>query len=116
MSDFLNGDGAWNMQRLEEHFWPMDVQHIVKIKTSPRNRHDFIAWAPEKNGCFTVKSAYKLAMEEHDDRVVGGAYGGHPSGDRSLSNFIWRANVPLKMRVTAWKAAAGALANQCKAY
>ena len=40
-----------------------------------------------------------------------------PEGDRSIWNYVWRAKVPLKMRITAWKAASGALAtDQNKLY
>jgi hypothetical protein len=35
-----------------------DVQAIVKIRPSPRRLDDVLAWAPTKNGLFTVKSAY----------------------------------------------------------
>lgn len=73
MSIFLNNEGAWNVHHLEEHFWPMDVCEIIKIRTSPRNRHDFIAWFPKKHGQFTVKSAYKLATATHDQKFAGGA-------------------------------------------
>ena len=48
--DFLDNNGAWNMERLEEHFWPMDIHHILKIRTSPRNRHDFLAWPLKRMG------------------------------------------------------------------
>lgn len=27
---FLNTDGSWNMSRLEEHFWHMDVREILE--------------------------------------------------------------------------------------
>lgn len=67
MADFLNEYGAWDTQLLHEHFWPMDVREILKIRTSPGQHEDFIAWQPERNGQFTVRSAYRLAMIEHDD-------------------------------------------------
>ena len=96
------------MERLQQHFWDVDVQQILRIRTSPRGREDFIAWFPEKSGQFTVKSAYKLATREHDDSFAGGASSMCPEGDRSIWNYVWRAKVPLKMRITAWKAESGA--------
>lgn len=37
VADFLDGHGAWNIQRLEKYFWPVDVKEIVKICTSPKS-------------------------------------------------------------------------------
>ena len=48
VSDFLDDNGAWMVQRLNDHFWPLDVREILKICTSPRQRQDFFAYHPEK--------------------------------------------------------------------
>lgn len=41
----------------------------------------------------------------------------NPSGRRPIWQCIWGAQVPLKMRITAWKVVSGALAtNACKKY
>lgn len=75
MADFLDEHGAWNLQLLSEHFWQMDVQEIMKIRTSPQQRQDFIAWQLERSGQFSVRCAYRLATQEHDEmfaRVQGG--------------------------------------------
>ena len=116
MADFLNEHGAWNVQRLREHFWELDVREILKIRTSPRNSQDFLAWFPERSGQFSVRSAYHLATEVQ--YAVGlGSSSGNPSGRRPIWQRIWNANVPLKMKIMAWKAASGALAtNECKKF
>lgn len=54
VSDFMDDNGIWNNRLLNEHFWPMDVLQIRKIRTSPRQQDDFLAWHPEKSGYFTV--------------------------------------------------------------
>lgn len=104
VADFLNEHGAWNTQLLRKHFWPMDVDEILKIRTSPRQRQGFVAWQPERVGHFTVHSAYKLATTEHDDVFAGGASSGSPNGERQLWKKIWSAMVPQKMKIVAWKA------------
>lgn len=116
VADFLNEHGAWNVQRLREHFWELDVREILKIRTSPRNGPDFLAWFPERSGQFSVRSAYHLATEVQ--YAVGlGSSSGNPSGRRPIWQRIWSANVPLKMKIMAWKAASGALAtNECKKF
>uniref|UniRef100_A0A453LJ72 Reverse transcriptase zinc-binding domain-containing protein n=1 Tax=Aegilops tauschii subsp. strangulata TaxID=200361 RepID=A0A453LJ72_AEGTS len=98
------------VQRLNDLFWPMDVREILKIHTSSRQRQDFFAWHPEKNGQFSVRSAYHLATTVHDDQFAGGASSANPDGNRPIWNLIWQSSVPLRMKHTACRAASGALA------
>ena len=46
VADFLEESGAWNVNRLRQYFWDMDVAEILKIRTSPRGEQDFLAWFP----------------------------------------------------------------------
>ena len=62
VSDFLLQDGTWNEQRLQQYFCHEDIGEILKIQTSHGNEEDFIAWHPDKRGLFSVKSAYRLAL------------------------------------------------------
>ena len=69
------------------NFLPIDARAILSIRTSPRREPDFLAWQPEKNGIFSVKSAYKLGLSltEHARNVP--ATSTRPNGDRE----IWRS-------------------------
>jgi hypothetical protein len=64
VSDFLRPDGTWDEQRVAHFFAAEDATEILKIKASTRNDADFLAWAPEKQGIYSVRSAYRLALEE----------------------------------------------------
>ena len=86
VSQLLNEDRSWNVGLLQQHFWLVDVANIRSIKTSARQQEYFVAWQPELKGCFTVRSAYKLAMEEHEQKFSGGASSSNPDGVRS----VWR--------------------------
>ena len=44
VADFLLPTGGWNEQKLQLYFNQSDLREILKIKTSMRNDHDFIAW------------------------------------------------------------------------
>uniref|UniRef100_A0A453MYJ1 Reverse transcriptase zinc-binding domain-containing protein n=1 Tax=Aegilops tauschii subsp. strangulata TaxID=200361 RepID=A0A453MYJ1_AEGTS len=95
VADFIDDNGAWRVDRHREFFWPMDVDYIL-IRTSPRNRDDFVSWFPEKCGAFTVRSAYKLATCDHNVAFANGSSSSNPEGNRSVWNRIWSANVPRK--------------------
>ena len=108
VADFLEESGAWNVNRLRQYFWDMDVAEILKIRTSPRGEQDFLAWFPERSGSFTVRSAYRLATS--DGQAGLGSSSSAPGGHRVTWRRIWHAKLPLKMRILAWKVVAGALA------
>ena len=88
VSAFLDANGAWRAERLREYFWEMNVQHILKIRTSPRQRSDFISWYLEKSGGFSVRSAYKLATCDHNMTFSEGATSASASGSRSIWNRV----------------------------
>lgn len=117
LSDFLNDSGVWRVNRLREHFWLLDVECIQKIRTSPRLRSDFLSWFLEKSETFTVKNAYKLATYDHNIAHANGASSANPDGNRAIWNRVWKAVVPQKMKITAWRIVTGTLpSQQCKSY
>jgi hypothetical protein len=60
VSDYIDHTTAtWNMEKVEEFFLPMDVDVIKGIPLCMCNQEDFWAWHFEKNGIFTVRSAYR---------------------------------------------------------
>ena len=58
VAGLLNPNGSWNMALLQQYFLPTDVVEILKIRASPRQEEDIIAWGPGKHGSFSVKSDY----------------------------------------------------------
>jgi hypothetical protein len=64
VSELIDQHGEWKEDLLNQYFIPMDVVEILKFKPSPRLLPDHLAWAPQKHGLFTVRSAYGLAMNE----------------------------------------------------
>ncbi|KAK1626172.1 hypothetical protein QYE76_000487 [Lolium multiflorum] len=112
VADFLEADGTWNMQRLEQYFSAEDVKDILQIKPSRRNETDFVSWFPEKSGLFTVRSAYRLALHREMMRQDRGATSSRPDGARPSWRLIWKCPVPHKVRILAWKICRNAIATQ----
>lgn len=54
---------AWDVQLLNTHMLPMDVEIIHQIPVSHVPQQEFWAWNYEKSGSFTVRSAYPLYVE-----------------------------------------------------
>jgi hypothetical protein len=112
VSDFLHPDGTWNVPRLQLYFLPEDVSLILKIKPSRRNDEDFLAWEPDKRGSFSVRSAYRVALENQMLQQGLEATSTRPDGRRPDWKLIWQCPVPPKVKHLGWKIAKNALATQ----
>ncbi|XP_073355415.1 uncharacterized protein [Aegilops tauschii subsp. strangulata] len=69
-----------------------------QIKASSRLDSDFLAWHPDKRGCFSVRSAYYLSLQEQMAKQDNGASSGQPDGRRSVWNLIWKNGAPAKAK------------------
>lgn len=54
----MDHNGCWDIAKLHQFFLPVDTCEIQKIHSSHHLGEDFIAWALEKIGLFTVNGAY----------------------------------------------------------
>ena len=56
------GNLQWSRQLIEQVFLPYDARAILQIPLCARNMDDFWSWNFEKNGVFSVRSAYKMIV------------------------------------------------------
>lgn len=74
-----------------------------------------MAWNYEKNGLFSVRSAYRLAMRRtHGEGEIGSSTTNLDG--RKVWKSLWAAQVPEKVKVFAWKVANNGIptqANKC---
>jgi hypothetical protein len=99
----IEGRG-WDFDKLIRIFNPADAEEIAKIKLQPRLPDDFIAWHMEKNGLFSVRSAYNLALKIKTLPRCQ-ATSAAPGGERKLWSRVWSGRVPPKVNVSIWKLA-----------
>ena len=52
---------SWDTTKVNSTFLPFEAQVILGIPINPQLLIDSLIWAWTPNGCFTVKSAYKVA-------------------------------------------------------
>uniref|UniRef100_A0A803NVH0 Reverse transcriptase domain-containing protein n=1 Tax=Cannabis sativa TaxID=3483 RepID=A0A803NVH0_CANSA len=62
VSDLLTADNRWDIPLLHSLFLASDVEKILNIPLSPFPRNDHLIWHHETDGCYTVKSGYKMAL------------------------------------------------------
>ncbi|RLN35951.1 hypothetical protein C2845_PM03G26230 [Panicum miliaceum] len=94
---------GWDAEVLKRYFFDHDVEEITKIKIPWSPMEDTIAWHYEKTGCFTVRSAYRLAMQLRD--LEGGMPGSssRPDGARPIWKKLWTLPIPQKVKIFAWR-------------
>jgi hypothetical protein len=102
---------TWREDLVRKVFYPPDADTVLQIKLPAFHGEDHLAWHYEKTGLFTVKSAYRLALDVRDKENMIGMSKNH-AGDRDMWNIIWKAKVPPKVRVFGWELASNTLGVQ----
>jgi hypothetical protein len=103
VSDYIDQPSAvWNVQQLQVHFLPADIEVIKNIPLSHRRQNDFWAWHFERSGVFSVRSCYRALVTTK--RVRGDWLDGRPaslSGNKDEKAWLklWRIKVPSKVRI-----------------
>jgi ribonuclease HI len=100
---FIPGTRVWDMRQLRKNFLALDIVEILKIKPSMRSEHDVVAWAFEKSGTYSVRSAYKLLKDEQMASAMVSTGETCSSGNNRAWKAVWKMNVPPKVRVFWWR-------------
>ena len=102
----------WKEEIVRSMFPSYDAEEILRIRLPQTNEEDYVAWHYERNGIFSVRSAYRLALLQNSSNFCSGQQSCRPDGDRSIWDVIWKSNVPQKIRIFTWRLATEALAVQ----
>jgi hypothetical protein len=100
---------------VQEIFLEHVAKEILNIRLPNFEVEDSVAWRLEKNGVFSVRSAYRLALDLRS--IPPPTTSTSLNGDRSLWNIIWKADAPPKIKIFTWKLATNSLAvqtNRCR--
>uniref|UniRef100_A0A8R7VD05 Reverse transcriptase zinc-binding domain-containing protein n=1 Tax=Triticum urartu TaxID=4572 RepID=A0A8R7VD05_TRIUA len=106
----------WDQELIQRIFNHFDASEILKIRIPEGEVADCIAWHYEKSCVFTVRSAYKLATKL---KGIGPQSSSSTAeiDDRISWDLIWKAGIPEKIKIFAWRVATNTLAtkmNKCK--
>lgn len=80
-------------------FDPHDAHHILNIPLSSRRPKDEILWHCEKNGCYSVRSAYHGL--QHD--LLCKKPGPSSSHSQRLWKIMWNSNQQPRVRNFIWR-------------
>ena len=108
----LTGPKGWDENLVRHLFYPHDAEETLQLRIPSSGEGDFVAWRFEKTGMFSVKSAYKHALTLKEQKEDEGQYRDATLGERKIWDIIWKANVPQKIHIFAWRVATNSLAVQ----
>ncbi|XP_060972158.1 uncharacterized protein LOC115717516 [Cannabis sativa] len=101
---FQVGNQSWDADIVCDLFSPTDDAIILGIPIQPSGGDDSWYWLAEKNGFYSVRSAYKLLQDQkhHSDNPEG----------HTFWKKLWSLKVPPKMKDLVWRAASNCLATK----
>jgi hypothetical protein len=101
----IPGTNMWDEVKVRKCCYPEDAALILDINLPNHKCDDFPAWHYEKNGIFSVKSAYKLAYNiQYEVRWHAGSSAA-TDNSRKVWKSIWSTPVPNKIKIFGWRAA-----------
>ncbi|XP_065619737.1 uncharacterized protein LOC136063366 [Quercus suber] len=108
VSELISQDSAtWRTVIIDAIFLPHEADLIKSIPLSLRRPEDKLVWAGTFNGLFSVRSAYRLAVEESRPSNIGTS--SDSSRNRRFWKLLWSLQVPHKVHHFAWRACRGIL-------
>ncbi|KAL0446095.1 UNVERIFIED_CONTAM: hypothetical protein Slati_1737400 [Sesamum latifolium] len=95
VAQLINPDNKWNVSLILSELSHEDADCILSVKPRGPEVRDELIWHFETKGCFSVKSAYRLATKPHEE--------GSSSQQTSNWKFIWKSKAPPKVVLFAWR-------------
>ncbi|XP_065639127.1 uncharacterized protein LOC136071577 [Quercus suber] len=91
----------WKVNSVRALFLPFEANTIFKIPLSFNLPEDKIIWIGNKNGEFSVKSAYFIAVNLLESSEVAKCSSGDPNCP--LWKNLWKLELPEKVKIFAWR-------------
>jgi hypothetical protein len=101
----------WRVEKLRENFMALDVDRTMQIPLRHQGGPDWIAWALEKSGQYSVRSAYRALVESsvEQEMVEAGAASSSVSEKREVWKLVWKLDTVPKVQVFWWRVLKGIL-------
>ncbi|XP_074287942.1 uncharacterized protein LOC141613105 [Silene latifolia] len=109
VADLLgDGAGGWNEEKLAQVLLPFECSHVASIRLSHNRPPDEWYWCAERDGIYTVKSAYcRLAGENFDMGETSDW-----EREKWLWNRLWNIPVWPRIKLFFWQLCSEALATK----
>lgn len=96
----------WNSTLIREIFSEEEAGRIYGIPICPNKTSDILVWVGNKNGDFTVRSAYHMAKESS---IVDQGSSSNSTHKAQLWKTTWQISRPRAVKMFLWKACSNIL-------
>jgi hypothetical protein len=100
---FIPGTRVWDEAAVYGSFMVIEAAKVLKIKPSLHLEDDVLAWAFEKHGFYSVRSAYRLLKQDQMATAMAASGETSVSGGSHFGSSLWRLDVPPKIHVFWWR-------------
>ncbi|XP_061999224.1 uncharacterized protein LOC133716539 [Rosa rugosa] len=98
VSDLMIQAGLWNTSLIRRLFPLTEADAILSLPLSSRYVDDRVVWRLEKNGRFSVKTAYRFDFATSNARSPF-----HLSVGVALWKKLWKVNIPSSAKIHIWR-------------
>ena len=104
---------TWDVELVKRNFLAPDAEAILNIPIRQGGGDDFLAWAFERSGNYTVKSVYRaLVTQKERASLEEGRATETSEEDTQLWKSLWKLNAIPKFRVFWWRVLRGILPDE----
>lgn len=106
VSDLMTSSGIWNYDLIRAAFLPHDAEAILSIPITNGRGSDTTIWHYRKDGNYSVRSGYRLAIDSNRVRATAGEGCSHmvETSRSNLWSQLWRLKVANKIKIFLWRA------------
>ncbi|XP_060965673.1 uncharacterized protein LOC115711034 [Cannabis sativa] len=101
---FQSHSRSWDTDVVNDLFTPDDAALILGIQINQVVEDDFWYWFAERNGLYSVRSAYQLIQDHKQSPIL--------TENHRFWNKLWTLKVPPKTKDLVWRAASNCLATK----
>jgi hypothetical protein len=103
-------DREWDEALIKRVLLDHDAEEILKIRIPEIRVEDILTWHYEKSGIFTVRSSYRVALQDFLGEQNIGCTSTSTNGSCRIWEKLWSTPVPQKIKNFAWRLANDGLA------
>ncbi|OMO73216.1 reverse transcriptase [Corchorus capsularis] len=96
---------SWQLESIAHRISEEEAEAILEVPINDTGGDDEMIWRHEKNGKFTVRSAYHMYKETEDRRLIQMPSSSHTIPEK-FWKFIWSIFCPNKIKNFLWKVGA----------
>jgi hypothetical protein len=91
----IENERQWDVNKIMNLFSYDAAAQILAVPLVVEVQEDRLVWKEEQNGEYTVRSGYRLLMQEHEERVCREVKGDWRS--------LWQIRAPPKVKHLLWR-------------